>query len=347
MILSSKFVVSPICQFKPLLLPTSFGLQVIPWSIRCSSTSSTLYGKAELKKESARTDDNDTLTLTDTDQKNKYYLSKSWAHPTFTKDQMESIKVEHKEPQTISDKIAFKTMRLFRTSFDTLTGYIHPPIGEELNPRYRMNHKKWLIRFIFLESVAGVPGMVGGTLRHLHSLRALKHDRAWMETLLEEAYNERMHLLTFLKLSKPGIFMRLMLFGAQGVFFNLFFLCYLTSPKTCHRFVGYLEEEAVVTYSRCLEDIDNGLLPEWDNLKVPSLAIEYWKMGPNATMRDLIMYIRADEAKHREVNHTLGNLDQKTDRNPFAEKVDNGLPQPSKDLSTHKGCGWKRDEISL
>lgn len=32
--------------------------------------------------------------------------------------------------------------------------------------------------------------------------------------------------------------------AAQGVFFNAFFVSYLISPRICHRFVGYLEEEA-------------------------------------------------------------------------------------------------------
>jgi hypothetical protein len=39
------------------------------------------------------------------------------------------------------------------------------------------------VRFIFLESIAGVPGMVAGMLRHLHSLRRLKRDNGWIETL--------------------------------------------------------------------------------------------------------------------------------------------------------------------
>jgi hypothetical protein len=42
-----------------------------------------------------------------------------------------------------------------------------------------MTEAKWLVRFIFLESVAGVPGMVGGMLRHLHSLRRMKRDNGW------------------------------------------------------------------------------------------------------------------------------------------------------------------------
>ena len=59
-----------------------------------------------------------------------------------------------------------------------------------------------------------------------------------------------MHLLIFLKLAEPGWFMRLMVLGAQGVFFNSFFAAYLIAPRTCHRFVGYLEEEATLTYTR-------------------------------------------------------------------------------------------------
>src|ERR1700722_20575083 len=83
-----------------------------------------------------------------------------------------------------------------------------------------MSERKWLIIFVFLESVAGVPGLVAGMLLHLHSLRRMKRDNGWIETLLEEAYNERMHLLTFLKMAEPGWFMKFMILGAQGVFFN-------------------------------------------------------------------------------------------------------------------------------
>ena len=123
-----------------------------------------------------------------------------------------------------------------------------------------------------------------------------------IETLLEEAYNERMHLLTFMKLAEPGWFMKTMIIGAQGVFYNSFFLSYLFAPTICHRFVGYLEEEAVLTYTRAIEDIEAGKLPKWEKLQAPDIAIRYWNMPEGyRTMRDLLLYIRADEAKHREV----------------------------------------------
>lgn len=210
-----------------------------------------------------------------------------------------------------------------------------------------LTEAQWLIRFIFLESIAGVPGMVAGMLRHLGSLRRLKRDNGWIETLLEESYNERMHLLTFMKMCEPGWFMKLMIIGAQGVFFNAMFLSYLVTPKICHRFVGYLEEEAVHTYTRCLHEIDDGLLPKWsdEQFKIPELAINYWNMPEGKrTMKDLILYIRADEAVHRGVNHTLGNLNQKEDPNPFVSdyKGEYGQKKPNAAL---KSNGYEREDV--
>ncbi|KAL2062883.1 hypothetical protein VTL71DRAFT_5955 [Oculimacula yallundae] len=275
----------------------------------------------------------------------------AWKHPLFTEKEMEKISVSHRETQSFSDRIALNAIRLLRWGMDTATGYKHPeevPAGFAPSKKFEMTESQWLIRFIFLESVAGVPGMVGGMLRHLHSLRRMKRDNGWIETLIEESFNERMHLLTFLKLYTPGIFMRTMILGAQGVFFNGFFICYLLSPRICHRFVGYLEEEAVRTYTRALSDLDAGKLPLWNSgrIQAPEIAVQYWDMPEGKRgMRELLMYIRADEAKHREVNHTLGNLDQNGDPNPFASVFkDESRPHPSKGLEGSKGEGWKREE---
>lgn len=271
----------------------------------------------------------------------------TWQHPVYTEEQMHAVAVAHRETKNWADWVALGAVRVLRWGMDTVTGYRHPRQGQEHDPRFLMNEKRWLTRFIFLESIAGVPGMVGGMLRHLRSLRRMKRDNGWIETLLEEAFNERMHLLTFLKLAEPGWFMRLMVLGAQGVFFNGFFISYLLSPRICHRFVGYLEEEAVITYTRAIKDIEAGKLPDWTNMNAPEIAVQYWKMPEGQRkMRDLLMYIRADEAKHREVNHTLSNLDQERDPNPFAVKYKDPVkPHPTKGIESLKPTGWEREEV--
>lgn len=116
-----------------------------------------------------------------------------------------------------------------------------------------------------------------------------------------------MHLFFFLNLRHPGILGRLSIALAQGVFFNAYFLAYMISPSFCHRFVGYLEEEAVHTYSVLIDNLDKGRLPHWQNLSAPAEAIEYYSLAPDAKMRDLFLSIRADESFHREVNHTFSS----------------------------------------
>ncbi|KAI9449295.1 alternative oxidase-domain-containing protein [Boletus coccyginus] len=190
---------------------------------------------------------------------------------------------------------------------------------EELKEKgYILGEEAWLARILFLETIAGVPGMVAAMLRHLGSLRLMRRDSGWIHTLLEEAENERMHLMTFMTLKQPTLFFRALILGAQGVYFNIFFLAYLISPRSCHRFVGYLEEEAVMTYTRCIEEIEAGHLQKWADMPAPAIAIDYWRLAPDAKLLDVIYAVRSDESTHRFVNHSLANLNPSKDVNPFA-----------------------------
>ena len=193
-------------------------------------------------------------------------------------------------------------------SFDKLSGY---------NP-HKLTKDIVLNRAIFLETVAGCPGMAGGMMRHLSSLRNMRRDHGWIHTLLEEAENERMHLLTFVQIKRPGPIFRAAVIGAQGVFMTAFVATYIIYPPICHRFVGYLEEEAVHTYSDIIKAIDSGMLADWQTELAPQIAVDYWHLRPGATMRDLMLAVRADEASHREVNHTLANL-ALDDLNPYVK----------------------------
>jgi len=246
----------------------------------------------------------------------RFYVKKSnheieWNHPYhhhhWTREQLQNIRITHHNPITISDKLTYRVVKWMRYTFDYLTGFQHNSTSEN----------QYLHRILFLETIAGVPGMVAGMIRHLHSLRTMKKDHGWINTLLEEASNERMHLLTFLELKQPSFSFRMAVIISQGIFFNTFFLAYLIHPHGCHRFVGYLEEEAVKTYTNLIQEIDDHQLPLFQTMKVPSIAIDYWKLSSDATFRDLLLVIRADEANHRLVNHTLSDV-QSTDVNPFS-----------------------------
>jgi ubiquinol oxidase len=158
--------------------------------------------------------------------------------------------------------------------------------------------KRYGHRAVVLETVAAVPGMVGATINHLSCLRRMCDDKGWIKTLMDEAENERMHLMTFIEVAKPTALERLLVILAQGAFYNGFFLLYLLSSKTAHRMIGYFEEEAVISYTEYLADIDAGRTPD-----PPAPAVEYWKLAPGAKLRDVVIAVRADEAGHRDVNH--------------------------------------------
>lgn len=160
--------------------------------------------------------------------------------------------------------------------------------------------KRYGHRAVVLETIAGVPGMVAGMWVHLRSLRQMKTGYGPMiRELLEEAENERMHLMFFIEIAKPNLFERLLILAAQGIFWNFYFIMYVFFPKTAHRMVHYFEEEAVKSYTEYIKLIDEGKL---DNPPAPRLAINYYTMDRNATLRDMILHVRADEQKHSDVN---------------------------------------------
>lgn len=63
--------------------------------------------------------------------------------------------------------------------------------------------------------------------------------------------------------------------------------------------MGYLEEEATKTYTRAIQDLDDGKLPQWTHLTAPDIGKKYWRLAPDATMRDLLLAVRADEVRQR------------------------------------------------
>ena len=250
-----------------------------------------------------------------------------WEHPVghaiWTKADLEAIKQTHIPPEDIIDKIALLGIKCLRRGFDVVSGYAFGHITE----------RKLMRRILFLETAAGIPGMVAGTLRHLRSLRAMERDHGWIHTLLEEAENERMHMLTFMDLYRPGIIFRCAVLVTQGVFWNTFFLAYLLSPRLCHRFVGYLEEEAVRTYTDALAHMDSSdpkdaSLHAFAKKPANDIAIQYWKMDAKSTMRDVVMAIRADEANHRDVNHTFAGMEF-CDTSPFVQTESSSKPSNS------------------
>jgi ubiquinol oxidase len=188
----------------------------------------------------------------------------------------------HHATRDWSDRLAFGITRGLRFLADTFFA------------------KRYGNRAIVLETVAAVPGLVGAALVHLRCLRWMQHDHGWIRTLMAEAENERMHLMTFIEIARPSWIERALVLVAQAAFFTFFLLLYIVSSRTAHRLVGYFEEQAVVSDTQYLEQIDSGKV---DNVPAPKIALDYWRLPANARLRDVVIAVRADEAEHRDVNH--------------------------------------------
>tara|TARA_B100001121_G_scaffold15665_1_gene12520 strand:+ start:170 stop:853 length:684 start_codon:yes stop_codon:yes gene_type:complete len=194
---------------------------------------------------------------------------------------------KHFEPKNFSDKVALLFTKFLRLLADTFF-------------KKRYGH-----RAVVLETIAAVPGMVAGMLVHLKSLRKIEDDRGWIKILLDEAENERMHLMTFIHIAKPTAIERFIIMIAQFIFIITYGIIYLASQRTAHRIVGYFEEEAVVSYTEYLNELESGAIPDQP---APEIAINYWNLPLHATLKDVVRVIRDDEAGHRDVNHSFADI---------------------------------------
>lgn len=89
----------------------------------------------------------------------------------------------HHQPVNASDHVAKVFTKILRFLADTFFA------------------KRYDHRAVVLETVAAVPGMVAGMWQHLTCLRRMQAYRGWIKVLLDEAENERMHLMTLIEVS--------------------------------------------------------------------------------------------------------------------------------------------------
>jgi hypothetical protein len=169
--------------------------------------------------------------------KDSFSADHSWRQQNhiWTEDEvqarMKTADMKH-VPQDTADTVLQKMVRVAYHSFNFVTGYDHadPPTS---SIGYRL---------IILESVAGVPGMLGGMFRHFRSLRQLERDHGFIFTLLEEAENERMHLIVCMSFFEAGPVTRFIVQAGQIALTPFLATLYIVRPQLLHRFVGYLEE---------------------------------------------------------------------------------------------------------
>ncbi len=189
--------------------------------------------------------------------------------------------------ENISDAFALSMTKFFRFIADTFFS------------------KRYGHRAVVLETVAGVPGMVAGVWMHFKSLRKMKVGYGeQIREMLAEAENERMHLMFFIEIAKPNYFERFIVLFSQMIFGLFYLFMYVFFTRTAHRMIGYFEDEAVKSYTEYLEMVESGKV---ENIPAPKLAINYYGIGSDSKLSDLIRCVRADEEHHSETNHNFAD----------------------------------------
>ena len=93
-------------------------------------------------------------------------------------------------------------------------------------------------RAVVLATIARGPGMVGGMLLHMRSLRKMERGNGTMiHELISEAENERKHLMFFIEIAQPNWFERWLITFAQAIFFVYYTTMYVIYQKTAHRMI--------------------------------------------------------------------------------------------------------------
>lgn len=162
--------------------------------------------------------------------------------------------------------------------------------------------KRFGHRAVVLETVAAVPGTVAAFHHQLESYRTVNPSKPLIRVFQDEAENERMHLRIFSEIAQPTKFERFIIRWTQAGFTALFSASYFFFPRMAHRFVGHIEEKAVDSYTRYLAEIDAGNI---ENVAAPQIAIDYYQLPKDATLRDVVIAVRRDEMEHRDVNHRV------------------------------------------
>ena len=212
--------------------------------------------------------------------------------------------LRHHAPNTLTDRIALGTVRASTAVAGFLFG------------------RRYGDRVVVLETIAAVPSMVAATLLHLKCLRRMLDDHGWVRTFMDEAENQRIHLMSFIVLARPRLWERILIVIVQAIFYNAYFFLYLLSARMAHRLAGYFAEQAVRGYSEYLSRLESD---DRGRNAAPASAIDYWDLPQDADVADMILAMREDEAIHRDLHHA------------FADALATGLACPRAHTSTLDG----------
>eukprot|EP00887_Chlorella_sp_A99_P000819 scaffold5.g819.t1 len=171
-------------------------------------------------------------------------------------------------------------------------------------------------RMLFFCAAGQAGGAVAALANHASSVLRNRPDNGWVHTCLANAECARVHGGILAMAARPSLPMRVLGLALQVALFFQFLPIYLLSPSVFHAYCGYRAEEQMFNYSQALKLIDTGRFRRWRGAHAPPLALSYYGLAPEASLRDALLRMRADEACIHHVDFTFASLTPGS-RNPF------------------------------
>jgi hypothetical protein len=116
--------------------------------------------------------------------------------------------------------------------------------------------------------------------------------------LMEFEENEKMHNYVWLDYVKPNVFVSIILLILNYSALQGQFIFSVIAPRTTKKWYTYLQYRTIKHYSRVIET------GKFQKQVLPESARQYWRLGPDATMHDLLLVIRADKI-HQSMNTAM------------------------------------------
>lgn len=218
-----------------------------------------------------------------------------------------NINNTHHKTIYCTDYAAWMTNKLIKFIFDLLSGLLFTDLIKIVFNKNRDDELKAIKRIIFLESIAPVPSSTAHFWRIRRSCLFHIADKGIIQQLHDEAENERIHLFIALQIYHPAILFRICLWIVLISFSFYYFIMYIIFPEYSHRLAGYMEEDAISTYSNMISDMDEGKFSGWKKIEAPLIAKLYYNLNDTATWKDVLICIRQDEIHHRDTQHSFAN----------------------------------------
>lgn len=91
--------------------------------------------------------------VTEKPQPHIHHTEPAWPHPVYSAEQMNEVRIAHREAKTWSDYVALSMVRFLRWGMDFATGYKHGDARalskidpEKAREKYGMTERKYMIR---------------------------------------------------------------------------------------------------------------------------------------------------------------------------------------------------------